>query len=325
MGLKLKGSASYQQMSGKPAFILDFNEWVEGTKFRDLKAIKLHNGVVLDPTRNRDHLSYQLAREAGLMAPRVGWAEVTVNGNPYGLYIIVEKHDDPFIEYHKPGERDIGVVLEPNESRGSGWGWGDFGQGNVTNWDYEEGPIPPDPLTVDALERADQLVAAAPNDANVASFWEVMDKEPFLTYLAWETVVMHNDGYRAPNNWRVFVDGTTHLIQLLPAGVEWTWDANVSAWYSGGAAASWCLQNAGCKREYAEHVLVVADLAEQLDLAGQFADQQVWLDPYIDSDTRYPNTWQSVGDARSSTSTHLADNPGEARRQVYQQYPDLRP
>jgi hypothetical protein len=325
VGLKLKGSASYQPMSGKPAFVLDFNEWIAGTKYRGLKAIKLHNGVVLDPTRNRDHLSYGLAREAGLLAPRVGWAQVFCNGVDYGLYILIEKHDDEFIDHRLPGQKELGVVLEPNESQGGGWGWGDFGQGNVTNWDYEEGPVPPDPATVDALVRADQLIGSQANDANVAALWDVVDKEQFLTYLAWETVVMHTDGYRSPNNWRVFVDGVTHMIQLVPAGAEWTWDSDVSAWSYGGAAGSWCLSNPGCKRDYAERLLEVADMADAWDVAGQFEDMQVWLDPYIQADPRYSGAWQTIGQARQSTREHLTDNPEEARRQVYQQYPDLRP
>lgn len=325
IGLKLKGSASYQDMSGKPAFIVDLNEWVEGTKFRDLKAFKLHNGLVLDPTRNRDFLSYGLAREAGLLAPRVGWAEVYCNDVYYGLYIFMEKHDDVFMEYRLPDQEPLGYIFEPNESEGSGWGWGDFGNGSVSDWNIEEGEIPVDQAVIDAMTAADNLIGGSATDERVEALWSYFDKEAFLTYLAWETMIMHTDGYKAPNNWRVFVDGVTHDIQLVPSGAEWTWDADVDAWYYGGAAGAWCLDNTGCSREFAEHLLVMADLVETMDLYGQFSDLQAWLDPYIDSDPRYSTAWQSIQDARSSTGRHLSENPNAARQQVYSRFPDLAP
>ncbi|MEQ1505384.1 MAG: CotH kinase family protein [Myxococcota bacterium] len=328
VGLKLKGSASYNDMSGKPAFIVDLNAWVPGTKFRDLKAFKLHNGNVYDPTRTHDYLTYQLARESGLMAPRVGWAQVFVNGADYGIYMVIEKHDDVLIEYHAPDQEEVGVMLEPNE------GFYDFGGGGyggaldesaiVGAW--EEGLLPPDPAVLDALFAIDDLIGRQANDANVAALWEHVDQEQFLTYHAWETLVMHTDGYRAPNNWRLFVNGTSYLAQWVPAGAEWTWDSDVDVFPGwGGAALRWCIDNPGCKRLYAEEVLEMADRVETLDLATQFEDLSVWLDPLIQADPRYNPLFGSVNSARTSTRTHLAQNPGRARTQVYAAFPDLEP
>lgn len=323
IGLKLKGSASYDTMDGKPAFLVDLNVWEPDNRFRGLRAFKLHNGKVLDPTRVRDHLSYKLAREAGLMSPRVGWAQVYCNGIDYGLYVIVERHDEAFIEYHRPESKETGMVFEPNESRGGGWGWGDFG-GPSLDWDYEEGPLPPDPLGVTALNEANRLIGSPATDDNVAELWNHFEKDAFLTYLAWESVVSHTDGYKAPNNWRVYVDGVTHKVELLPSGVEWTWDSAPSLWWFGGAAGNWCLQNAGCRREYAEKVLEVADLADSLNLDDEFMTLSTWLDPLIDADVRW-NGWQTVEQARSTTYPNLQSFPTQARTQVYQEYPDLRP
>lgn len=325
VGLALKGSASYDDMNGKPAFSLDLNEWVAGTKFRGLKAFKLHNGNVYDPTRTHDYMSYQLARDAGLIAPRVGWAEVYCNGEYFGIYMVIEKHDDEMIGYHDPLQEELGVILEPNE------GFYDFGSGGnlseqAISSSWEEGPKPPDPAVIDALQTVDELVGRQASDTNLAEFWLHVDQDNFLDYLAWETLVMHTDGYRAPNNWRVFVDGTTHLVQWMPAGAEWTWDADLEVFPTwGGRAIGWCLDNPGCRRSYAEHVLTMADRVEALDLATQFTDLSTWLDPIIQSDPRYQPQWGSVGTARQSTNQHLAQNPDRARTQVYQEYPDLEP
>lgn len=333
IGLKLKGSASYDTMDGKPAFIVDLNEWVRGTRYRGLSAFKLHNGNVLDPTRCRDYLTYGLAREAGMMAPRVGWAEVYVNGDGgqqlyYGIYMIIEKHDANMIEYHHPTQRATGVVMEPNESASGGWGGGDFGQGNVGNWNFEEGPVPPDPLTVEALGNVDRIAAQAGTEARASEMWNYLDRDLLLTYLAWENVVMHTDGYMAPNNWRVYVDGDTHLVSLLPAGAEWTWDSpapriGAYSWY-GGRLGSWCGEVPSCKHDYAAKLIEVSNLVDEMALAEEFVELSTWLDPYIDADPRY-NSWATADDTRPVTYGYLQSNPESCRTWVYGAYPDLVP
>ncbi len=325
VGLKLKGSASYDTMAGKPAFIVDLNEYVPGERFRGLKKFKLHNGLVLDPTRVRDWLTYKLAREAGVMAPRVGWAEVYCNGEYYGIYVVIEAHDDEMIEYWYPESKDSGMIFEPNESQGPGWGWGDFGVGNMA-WNYETGPVPPDELGVDSLREADRIFGGPATDAAVAELWSYVDQENFLTYLAWEAVVAHTDGYMAPNNWRVYVDGVTHKVHWVPSGAEWTWDNYAGVWYFGGNAGSWCLENQGCRYEYAQHVLTVAQLAEDLMLQDEFLALSAWLDPIIAIDPRYQSSWGGdLASTRQDTFQNLARFPADARAEVLSQYPDLAP
>lgn len=329
VGLKLKGSASYSDMSGKPAFIVDMNEWVPGTRYRGLRAFRLHNGNVLDPTRCRDWLTYKLAREAGLMAPRVGWAEVYVGPLYYGIYMIIERHDASFIEYHHPTQVETGVVMEPNESQGGGWGGGDFGGGTVNNWNFEEGPVPPDPLAVEALTTVDQIAALPGTEERATEMWNHLDRELFLTYLAWENVVMHTDGYMAPNNWRVYIDGDTHRVSLLPSGAEWTWDAPAPGlgspfgWY-GGRLGNWCGEIPSCRHDYAAKLVEVADLADSLNLDDEFISLSTWLDPYIDADPRY-SSWATADDTRPTTLNYLRTNPTTARDWATSTYPDLLP
>ena len=97
-----------------PAFKVKLNEWIKGTRFRGQRAFGLHNGMVLDPTRTRDFMTYKLARTVGLMAPRVGWAEVWANQDYLGLYMIIERFEEEFIEYRRPGHGELGFVFEGN-------------------------------------------------------------------------------------------------------------------------------------------------------------------------------------------------------------------
>jgi hypothetical protein len=155
VGIRLKGHASYDTMDGKPGFVVDMNFGETGAHFRGLTAFKLHNGSVIDPTRARDHITYRLARELGLLAPRVGWAEVYCSGEYYGIYIMVERHDQTMIEARRPGAGALGMIFEPT----IGWE-GDFGS-HATSWDYEDGPQPMPAQAQETLDAIDNIVGGA--------------------------------------------------------------------------------------------------------------------------------------------------------------------
>lgn len=325
IGVRLKGSASYDTMDGKPGFIVDMNHVTHGQEFRGLAAFKLHNGNVIDPTRARDYITYELAREVGLLAPRVGWAELYVDEVYFGIYMFIERHDDTMVEALRPGAGEQAMIFEPTV----GWEH-DFGS-LQTSWDYEDGP---DPMPADALAgltAIDQIVAGSPSDAAIAELWQYIDPDALHTFMAWETVACHYDGYKAPNNWRVYVDGATGKVELVPSGAEWTWDFDVDVFYYGGALAGFCLANQGCAHDYAAKVIEVADAVESLDLLTQFTELSEMLAPYIESDPRFPiytpaDYWYPYGTfdyAYPNTIQHLMDNPGVAREQAIAAYPDL--
>lgn len=325
VGVRLKGHASYDTMDGKPGFVVDMNFGETGAHFRGLSAFKLHNGSVIDPTRARDHITYRLARELGLLAPRVGWAEVYCSGEYYGIYIMVERHDQTMIEARRPGAGALGMIFEPTV------GWqGDFGS-HATSWDYEDGPQPMPAQAQDTLDAIDTIVGGAATDQAVDALWNYVDKDMLMTYMAWEAMVGNTDGYMAPNNWRLYIDGTTFKLELVPSGAEWTWDWTVSPWWFGGRLASFCNENTNCRHDYAARILEVADTVEALALLEDFDARQEWLLPYIQSDPRYPiyqpgdywYPWGTYEHAYPSTVEHLTNNPNDQRNEVWANFPDL--
>lgn len=325
IGLRLKGSASFDLMNQKPAFKVDLNKVVPGTRFKTLKGFNLHNGNVLDPTRARDHISYSFARAGEIMAPRVGWAEVYVNGNYYGIYMIIEQHDDVMMEHFFPGTGETGVMLEPNSPRGGGgFGWGDFGSGSpVSDWDYEEGPIPADNDVMAALATTSSLVKGPATDANVEALWDVVDQHNLVTYMAWEAIISHTDGYKAPNNWRVFIHPDDKKVHLVPAGAEWTWDNNSDALSWGGDLADWCLDNGNCRRLYGERLLEMVLLVEDIGLQDEFARVSEMLAPIIAIDPRSPHSQTTVDNARDDTYGNIESFPLDARGEICADMPNL--
>ena len=323
VGLRLKGSASFDLMNGKPAFKVDMNKGVPGTRLRTLKGFNLHNGNVFDPTRARDHISYRLAREAGLMAPRVGWADVYVNGVYFGIYMIIEQHDDQMIEANFPGLGETGYMFEPNESSGGGFSWGDFGGGGIGGWDLEEGAVPPAPEIITALQSTDELVAGNASDAAIEELWNHVDKDNLLSYMAWESVISHTDGYKAPNNWRVFVHPVDAKVHLVPAGAEWTWDISPTPLFWGGDLAQFCLDNRGCRRDYGARALEVAALVDDIDLRTDFEEVSDMLAPYLAADPRSRHSISTVSDQRRSTIENIDGYPNEVATDICNDMPSL--
>lgn len=75
VGVRLKGSSSFQEFDGKPAFKLKLNEYCPGQKYAGLKRITLNN-MVSDPTESQEVINYQVWAAAGLKAPRASYAQV---------------------------------------------------------------------------------------------------------------------------------------------------------------------------------------------------------------------------------------------------------
>jgi spore coat protein CotH len=56
------------------------------------------NNMVQDPSYIHEALSYRLFRAVGVPTPRVGYANVTLNGRNYGLHLNVETVDTTMLK-----------------------------------------------------------------------------------------------------------------------------------------------------------------------------------------------------------------------------------
>ena len=100
VGVRLKGGpGSFRMLDGnsKAAFTVKFNHFVKGQRFHGLRRIILNNAVQ-DPTYMCEYIGYGLFRDAGVPAPRIGYATVAVNQERYGLYVQVEAVSKDFLQ-----------------------------------------------------------------------------------------------------------------------------------------------------------------------------------------------------------------------------------
>ncbi|MFQ5447631.1 MAG: CotH kinase family protein, partial [Saprospiraceae bacterium] len=82
--------------SVKLPFKLDFNKYVAGQKYDNLKKLNLHNED-RDPSMMRSKIISDFLIEQGVPAPRVAYTRNTINGEYWGLYTVVEQLDKTFL------------------------------------------------------------------------------------------------------------------------------------------------------------------------------------------------------------------------------------
>lgn len=100
VGVRFKGNSSYRTYPGaKKSFKIKTNEFVKGRRINGIDTLNLHNAFK-DPSYVREKIYYEIAREAGLKAPRTNYAALYVNGEYWGLYFLTEDIDGEFLENH---------------------------------------------------------------------------------------------------------------------------------------------------------------------------------------------------------------------------------
>lgn len=103
VAIRTKGGSSLRNVanssSDRYSFKVDINEYVSGQKFFGLKKFTLQNSFN-DPSYMREVIAYELMDEMGVPTPEHAYVNFYVNGELFGLYLMVEAIDSEFVEKH---------------------------------------------------------------------------------------------------------------------------------------------------------------------------------------------------------------------------------
>ncbi|MCC6621560.1 MAG: CotH kinase family protein [Deltaproteobacteria bacterium] len=101
--IRIKGAITDRPWRARPSLKVHFarHDAPGPRALRGVKKLALH-AMVYDPSTVREWLAYEVLRRMGVPAPRVGWASVRVNGQPKGLYGVIESYDEIFLADHFP-------------------------------------------------------------------------------------------------------------------------------------------------------------------------------------------------------------------------------
>lgn len=209
VGVRNKGATSFQPTSQKPSFSIKFNEFVKGQQLDGLKKLLLNN-TVQDPTWANEILTYDTYKKAGLPAPRVAHAVVTLNGEPKGIYTIIEAVNSQFLANHFGAGNDQGNLYEGP-------------------WDFTKPVIDADlkdELTEmrsrDDLEALTAVVLSETDAGYPARLAEVLDVDQFVKGYAVDAVTVAWDGYAyAAWNFYLYDNPADGRFVFLPTGANW--------------------------------------------------------------------------------------------------------
>lgn len=132
VGIRGKGNTSLSSVatmgSQKYSFKIEFDQFVKGRSYKGLDKLSLNN-LIYDATTMKDYLAYTLMEKMDVPSPLCSYAQITVNGEPWGLYLAVEGVEDGFMERNNMTK---GELYKP-DSMGFGGG-----RGNGRDFDFDK-------------------------------------------------------------------------------------------------------------------------------------------------------------------------------------------
>ena len=137
VGIRPKGNTSLSSIANDPttdrySFKLEFDHYVDGQTCFGLDKLVLNNNYA-DATNMKEALIYDMYRFLGADASLYNYAQISVNGKYWGVYLALEAVEDSFL-LRNYGVQD-GELYKP-ESMDMGGGGKDFGDFNAGDMDF---------------------------------------------------------------------------------------------------------------------------------------------------------------------------------------------
>ncbi len=303
VGVRLKGGCgSSRNLDGKSSFKINLN-WddpdvpgcPEERRLHGLSRFTLNNGVQ-DWTQEHEALGYAVYREMDVPSPRVGHAQVYVNGVYYGVYVHVETIDRRFLR--RWFENNDGMMYE-------GAYWCDLLPWNVPN-DLDEWSCFDREFSEDVCDEPDP--DAEPTDWELlrqltldiqdippggfygqqGDITEIFDFDRFLSMWAVDGMLAHWDAYsfHILNNYRVYHDPDSGLWTMMPWGIDQTFRGDLDPWSTDAVIIRRCLQETDCEDAFAQRLQEVSDTYESMELQADAQRMYDVVAPLLRDDPR---------------------------------------
>jgi spore coat protein CotH len=257
VGLKLRGNlGSFLPIDQKPKLSLDFNEFVPGRLVHGLEKLSFNNERQ-DCSFLREPLGYRVFSLAGVPSPRTGFAHVTLNGEDYGFYILVEPEDDRFLAARY--ENSNGNLYDGKYRRDK-WPFQrlDFNIDRDALFELEEGS---NVSHRDIIAVSNALKKSHRHDL-LGGTSQLIDWGEAMRFFISESWIAQQDGYTTfRNNYRIYFDPSDGRVDFMPFDIDSTF-GNTGRIGTSGKLSNYCLKDATCAATLAG---TAAQVAERID------------------------------------------------------------
>lgn len=282
-GVRLKGSVgSYRSLDQKAGFKVDLGQYDGAQALFGAQKFTFNN-CVQDPSYVRQWATYEVLRQSGFPAPRVGYANIYVNGERYGLYLHLETTDESFVNRYFPNTTLLYEGQVPT----------DFDLTNWTSFQRDIGSATDGALLANlinalgTLPRAETWAAAEP----------LLDRDEVALDFAVEAWAGHWDGYAFNNNnFFAHFDATDDKLRMFTWGVDQTLADYIDPYRLGARLQRGCLANADCRLLYSQKLLSISAAVRASDIPNQMLAIFAALTPDMVADPRREQS-QSQGES----------------------------
>jgi len=253
VGIHLKGAwGSWRDVTAKAAFKIKMDAFVKDQSLLGVNVLTLNN-MVQDQSYIHEAITYRLFRKLGIPAPRVGYANVYLNGINYGLHLNVETINKQLLSRWGISSKHLYKGAVPT--------FPDFYPGSESAFAVESGS---------QTDFTDLTNFMAIQNLDGEQWWNEMAKVTNLDLLtlgwASEIYTSHWDGYsRNRNNYFVNFDKVGQ-VTLLPWGADQTWGGALDYMSSPALLPNKCWSYQPCLETYRQSMARIALVAGNLDL-----------------------------------------------------------
>ena len=290
VAVRYKGNGSYLRAtragSDKISLKVDLNKHVKGQKLAGLTTLNFQNNIT-DGSWMNEVLAYRLYRDAGALAPRTAYAQVslTVDGQRdtryLGLYSISENVDDNFFDERFGTKK--GAIFKPSTPElFVDWG---------PEWSaYNQSYDPKTDLTAAQKQRVialGRLVSHASDEEYAAAIGDYVDLDDFARYFAvlvW--LANHDSLLQNGQNFYTYLHPDTNRMHFIAWDQDFSFgnSRNNNGW---SIYTPWSGNNRFLSRLYAldafrsKYLARMKEFSERLFVPERFMEQVGEIGPAI--------------------------------------------
>ena len=299
--VRLKGQqGSRRSIDDKPALKIAVQNGQRVFGFENLTL----NNMVQDPTMLHEAVGYRMYAAAGVTVPESRYLQLTINGRPRGLYLLVETIDRQFLA-RRFGDAS-GILYE------GAYGT-DFREPHLNRFELDEGQDP-------GRAELQRLIRAVikPGDAVFYGPDALVDTPSFLSMMAVQVLIADWDNYYRSNNYRIYWKPSARRWFFIPTGIDQAFSTTrrVTTFGGTGVLIAKCLKSERCTTDYVAAVRRVAGRMERLNLTGEMDRLAAAIQAAAAADPKKPYGPDETRAARLAMRRFVSTRPDLIRAEI---------